>query len=156
MDAIFTTAPPPPAAMMGRACLQVRNALETLSAMLRSHTSSGISTGSPGTAAPTLLWSTSIPPNALQQALTAAFTSLLSVASATKLSASPPAVRMIFLVSVAASSEISTANTRAPSRANNTDAALPLLHPSPRDPAPITNMVLSCSLPVILNYSPSR
>src|SRR5438067_4976626 len=57
---------------------------------------------------------------------------------------------MISAVSSAAIELISAQITRAPSRAKSTAAALPLPHPEPIEPAPMTSAALPFSRPAIL------
>src|ERR1043165_1372953 len=124
-------------------CFMVRNALLRLTAMTRSHCSSGSSTTPPTSAMPTLLSSTSIRPKSAMQAFTIASTSSFLVTSARNGSARPPSPEMMFAVSSAAARLISTQNTLAPSRAQATALALPLPQPGPIEPAPTINAALS-------------
>ena len=85
-----------------------------------------------------------------------ASTSRARLTSAVKVSAVPPSRATIAAVSPAAAASMSTASTRAPSRANSTAAALPLPHPGPTDPAPTTMATRSCSLPLMVRSAIAR
>src|SRR5450759_4869881 len=62
---------------------------------------------------------------------------------------SPPSLAMIVCVSCAAARSRSTAKTMAPSRANNTAVALPLLQPGATEPAPATIATLPSNRPIM-------
>src|SRR5438093_583209 len=87
---------------------------------------------------PTLLCSTSSPPQRPTASATIASQSALWVTSAAKASAWPFSARMSPTVSSARSFCTSTQSTRAPSRAMRIAVALPLPTPGPRAPAPVT------------------
>src|SRR4030042_6482703 len=65
----------------------------------------------------------------------------------------PRSFSMIPFVSSAAGRLISMAKTFAPWRANNTEVALPLPHPGPTDPAPVTIATLFFNRSTILGTS---
>src|SRR5437899_1088876 len=94
---------------------------------------------------PTLLCSTSSPPQRPTASATIASQSALWVTSAAKASAWPFSARMSPTVSSARSFCTSTQSTRAPSRAMRIAAALPLPTPGPRAPAPVTIAILPAS-----------
>src|SRR5947208_14984952 len=94
---------------------------------------------------PTLLCSTSSPPQRPTASATIASQSALWVTSAAKASAWPFSARMSPTVSSARSFCASTQSTRAPSRAMRIAAALPLPTPGPREPAPVTIAILPAS-----------
>src|SRR5947209_13915803 len=124
-------------------CFMVRNALFRLTAITRSHFSSGSSTTPPTSAMPTLLSRMSMRPKSATHARTIASTSLFLVTSARNGNASPPSPEMMFAVSSAADRFTSTQNTFAPSRAQATAVALPLPQPGPIEPAPTIMATLS-------------
>src|SRR3954447_22172425 len=142
-DEILMIEPPPCTTISGMTCFMVRNALFRLTAMTRSHLSSGSSTTPPTSAMPTLLSRISIRPKSATQARTIASTSSFLVTSARNGSARPPSPEMMLAVSSAAERLTSTQNTFAPSRAQATAVALPLPHPGPIDPAPTIRATLS-------------
>src|SRR5450830_1093790 len=127
----------------GKTCLQVMKTLVWLIAMTRCQLSSSASTGPPTSAIPTLLCKTSMRPKWSSAAATMAWMSTLLTTSAASTWHCPPSLRITSLVACAACRLRSTASTRAPSRAYNTAAALPLPQPSPTDPAPLTMTTLS-------------
>src|SRR5438876_1776676 len=94
---------------------------------------------------PTLLCSTSSPPQRPTASATIASQSALWVTSAAKASAWPFSARMSPTVSSARSFCASTQSTRAPSRAMRIAVALPLPTPGPRAPAPVTIAILPAS-----------
>src|SRR6059036_3161637 len=94
---------------------------------------------------PTLLCSTSSPPQRPTASATIASQSALWVTSAAKASAWPLSARMSPTVSSARSFCASTQSTRAPSRAMRIAVALPLPTPGPRAPAPVTIAILPAS-----------
>ena len=114
-----------------------------LTALTRSQLSSVVSTAPPTSKMPTLLYSTSTRPKVSMQCPTIAFTSASSETSARNVTQVPPSPAMIRRVSSAAPGSISTARTLARSRANRTAAALPVPHPGPAVPAPVTIATLS-------------
>src|SRR5881396_1724600 len=103
---------------------------------------------------PTLLCSTSSPPQRPTASATIASQSALWVTSAAKASAWPFSARMSPTVSSARSFCASTQSTRAPSRAMRMAVALPLPTPGPRDPAPVTIAILPASRALIAVESP--
>src|SRR5256885_15784257 len=142
-DEMLMIEPPPSTTISGMTCFMVRNALLRLTAITRSHLSSGSSTTPPTSAMPTLLSRTSMRPKSATQARTIASTSSFFVTSARNGSASPPSPEMMLAVSSAAERLTSTQNTFAPSRAQATAVALPLPQPGPIDPAPTIIATLS-------------
>src|SRR5438477_1328728 len=142
-DEILMIEPPPSTTISGMTCFMVRNALLRLTAMTRSHLSSGSSTTPPTSAMPTLLSRMSMRPKSATHARTIASTSSFLVTSARNGSASPPSPEMMSAVSSAAERLMSTQNTFAPSRAQATAVALPLPQPGPIEPAPTIMATLS-------------
>src|SRR5262245_27277562 len=142
-DEMLMIEPPPSTTISGMTCFMVRNTLFRLTAMTRSHCSSGNSTTPPISAMPTLLSSTSMRPKSAMHAFTMASTSSFLVTSARNGSAKPPSREMMFAGSSAAARLTSTQNTFAPSRAHATAVALPLPQPGPIEPAPTINATLS-------------
>ena len=79
-----------------------------------------------------------------------------SLRSAVTMSASPPSDSIMFRVSLARSSNLSTSTTRAPSRANSTAMARPVPRPGPLDPAPVTIRDLALKLSRRFHRIPSH
>ena len=113
--------------------------------MAVSQSSSSTSTTVPVLMTATLFMSTSSLPYRWTAASTIARQSSELDTSASNTDASPPSSAMMADVSSARPASRSTSSTRAPSRANSTDVALPVPYPGPLEPAPVTIATLPSS-----------
>src|SRR5438309_890219 len=138
-------APPPRRSRAGTAACVASSIDLRSTAITRSHSSSVVSISVWRDSMPTLLCSTSSPPQRPTASATIASQSALWVTSAAKASAWPFSARMSPTVSSARSFCASTQSTRAPSRAMRIAVALPLPTPGPRAPAPVTIAILPAS-----------
>src|SRR4029453_2773422 len=150
IDETHTTAPPPRRTIAGTAACVARNIDLRSTPMMRSQSSSVVSSRSLRDSIPTLLWRMSRPPHRSTAALTMPTHSPARVTSAAWASASPPSARMSPAASSARAFAGSTQRTRAPPRAKRIAAALPFPRPGPREPAPVTIAILPSSRALIV------
>src|SRR6478736_3921056 len=140
LEQTFTTRPQPRSAIAGMAARIARIGAITLSSHAASQSSSGTSWSARLLAVPSLLTSTSRPPNGSDAAATMRSPASGSVTSSTSTSAGPPAAKHRPSASSSRSAERPTSTTRAPSPQSRCAAASPM----PRL-APVTTHALPSS-----------
>ena len=130
--------PLPCASRTGITCLQPRKTVLRLKSICRSHDSSVIVTGLPGSEPPTLLIKISTRLKRSIQASTIFLTAAESNISQRCVAQTKPSSSMVCRVCSTASFTTSTKKTEAPCRAKRTAVALPFPQPGPTEPAPVT------------------